>query len=107
MKIYLVRGILSKLTILEIQLLRKTPTQLRVSPKQVRAIWKADPESYIPYISTRLYCEHENWFETLPEAVDCAANLAKEDLERSIECMHKSQLQVASLAALKETLHAA
>jgi len=97
-KIYLLRGNLSGLKILEIELIKITPEQLRVEPKSVKVVWNAGIGNYLPYISSRLQRHRENYFDTLLPAIDEAIKLTQKDLERAEQNVRAANAQIASLA---------
>lgn len=91
--------------ILEVELIKITPEQIRVNNKQVKTIWSAESRFYTPYISSRMNRHGTLYFNTIAEAVDCLIGLTQNSLEKSIKAMHSNQLQLAALAALKDTLN--
>jgi len=102
-KIYLVRGNLSSLKILEIELIKITPEQLRVEPKSVKVVWNGGIGNYPPYISSRLQRHRENYFDTLLLAIDEAIKSAQRDLERAEQNVRAANAQIASLAVFAHT----
>lgn len=109
-KIYLVRGSLTSLTILEAELIKKTPEQIHVDRTSVKVAWRARPDAYIPYISTRLQRHRENHFDSLLLAVEFAIDSLKKNLETAVANTHTAQLLLAELVVLtdaaKEASHA-
>lgn len=101
-KIYLVRGNLSSLMVLEAELIKKTPEQIHVDRKSVAVAWSARPISYIPYVGTRLQRHREHHFDSLLPAIEFAINSLRKDMERAVANMHTAQLLLAELTVLTD-----
>lgn len=100
-KIYLVRGSRTNLVILETELIKQTPEQLRIDPKTVKLIWKDSNNHYfIAFLSSRLQRSREHYFTDLDAAIAYASEVVQRDLETAHQVVHNSQLQLASLAML-------
>lgn len=101
-KIYLVRGSLTNLIIIEVELIKQTAEQLRVNESSVRVVWRARTDAYNPHVSSRLQRHREHYFTTLRDAIEYATGTLKKDLERALANMHAAQLLIAELAALSD-----
>lgn len=101
-KIYLVQNYLTNLIILEVELIKQTPEQLRVDESSMRVVWRARANAFTPHVSSRLQRHREHYFTTLQEAIEYATERLKKDLELAISHMHAAQLLIAELAALSD-----
>lgn len=99
-KIYLVQGSLKGLKILEVELIKITPEQIRIDNKSTKVVWSGGATNYIPYLSSRLHRRSITYFTTLALAIDAAIASTQKDLARAAENVHAANLQIAELAIL-------
>lgn len=99
-KIYLIQGSLKSLKILEVELIKITPEQIRIDNKNVKMVWNGGATNYIPYLSSRLHRHSITYFTTLALAIDAAIASTQKDLARATENVHAANLQIAELSTL-------
>lgn len=97
-KIYLVQGNLKSLKILEVELIKITPEQIRIDNKNVKVVWNGGLNNYVPYLSSRLVRHRVNYFDTLPLAINDAIASTQKELARATENVYAANLQITDLA---------
>lgn len=102
-KIYLIQGNLASLKIVEVELIKETPEQLRVDNKSVKIVWNGGANNYTSYLSNRLNRRHQTYFYSLPEAIDDAIKSTQKSLERATENVREANLQITNLALFLQT----
>ena len=101
-KIYIVRGVLADLKILEMELIKETPEQLKIDQKSIRIVWNGGRSNFIAYFSSRISRRGVLYFHTLPEAIEEAMKATQKKLETSAKNVEDAQLQLTELAAFYE-----